>query len=1469
MSKKEDEFNKLKKEFEQEKAKLQKSDIIHKDIESDQRQRHEHHAEDPPASASSLKQTKTSDLESLKGFTKPLSSIPGVRARERKTPLKKDRLSGFISDLSAFIKADKGLSNEVGLHRIQTMLKGGSKADLEKENQRLDQLAKIKLEEGENLDRLPARLLSDIKLVEKIQELKEKHKLDLTPIERSRIKQARRLKNLIGLTEIPDVIRKYPTKEDPKGGNYLAQPKVVADPGKGEDLSTPGATQVVITPGEELGPSQIREVGRGSQAELKVKKSGIGLPDFIEKPAGVLLGVGQGLAEVMIPNLSPEHETWNLEEGPERQAIQRLREQRLEQSLPERASNEILDFAALPAEIISAVLITDPFDERDPLDQGREFGRGVAPGIAASALEFGNNPLDTLEAFPLTSFFTITPILSAANTLVKAAKGAKATSKGLQGLSNLYEKAILPKLDQFKELVTSNRIPFNFGPKLKEALRYLPNKDRKNVIKQYVDDVLLNPERAFSQRASLANRLALDLEGQGGNLNALLDQINKSLLDIDLPQTIRTVKGNKKVLRSEVDELLADGKDLTIQKEVLSSEFIDKVNSYQIPSKELTKELVDRNHQLKKSHIVGNWQKNRAQLEKLALDMPQQRMLLPGRTTLGIEARKYLDVDPSEGPIMVPSYFNSSIKWYARSQGQAERALLEATLQLQAQVKRQRTVHNIASANNNLISNAFMQFIRRGIPGSTVLTKGIKLGLQYKKWQRGHDYSVSGKDGFFKTMEELGLTDTTLLDADIGTGANLIKDIPVAGPIVDLINKTPIGKFYQGMQDYYKWGDNIFKLEEAWHVSKKVLNAVATLAPNQYIGLPMGKGVKVYISKSPSGAWEITSNRINNPPYTLPDVKKKKSFKESYKEIAEDIEKGKQQPKDRFFLDAPGEGSRADLPTESIPASPGATAKYVPGPYLEGVKGRYTEADIDIGVGSFHRSKPTEEYKGSGEPRGFKEHIEPSRFPIISQPLYPTPLPYKAAKPTEAYIPGSFKKPNATFTDVKRTVFEYGARSAENLFFNYQDVGPHTRRLKSSPLFGLASPYTTWFFKAMDRPGQKGLISRTAEIPGFIETNSTYIASKQMQEAMGLAASRSLLVNNLRGDLLENPDETRRWLSWDFGKPEAMVIRLTSNPLWLETHKAESYNWMAPSNAVLRSFDHIFFSSKPSEEELADLLKMQNNSGKSRLINKYRKKLNKYIRNPYDLGDALELVGLGGGLLSEQLHKLSNTRVHQSKASFAAEISKSFMGVTPTRFLQIGASAISKPGYPDFSGFLYDFSEVNKRWQVPKYINEKQDKEFRRDIFQWSFRSLVGLGFQPRYVGLPDSEDTGMQESEAITEAMGKQSKATPVSKAIDRYKASFRKGFITPLKKRKKHIQYFPDYTEAQKLEQLDNINKLIEFYDDALNEEEGKLKEYWQKQRDLFILRRRKQKGKDIVNKRIKEKERQRPFQGTPGYR
>ena len=228
MSKKEDEFNKLKKEFEQEKAKLQKSDIIHKDIESDQRQRHEHHAEDPPASASSLKQTKTSDLESLKGFTKPLSSIPGVRARERKTPLKKDRLSGFISDLSAFIKADKGLSNEVGLHRIQTMLKGGSKADLEKENQRLDQLAKIKLEEGENLDRLPARLLSDIKLVEKIQELKEKHKLDLTPIERSRIKQARRLKNLIGLTEIPDVIRKYPTKEDPKGGNYLAQPKVVA-----------------------------------------------------------------------------------------------------------------------------------------------------------------------------------------------------------------------------------------------------------------------------------------------------------------------------------------------------------------------------------------------------------------------------------------------------------------------------------------------------------------------------------------------------------------------------------------------------------------------------------------------------------------------------------------------------------------------------------------------------------------------------------------------------------------------------------------------------------------------------------------------------------------------------------------------------------------------------------------------------------------------------------------------------------------------------------------------------------------------------------------------------------------------------------------------------------------------------------------------------------------------------------------
>lgn len=197
-----------------------------------------------------------------------------------------------------------------------------------------------------------------------------------------------------------------------------------------------------------------------------------------------------------------------------------------------------------------------------------------------------------------------------------------------------------------------------------------------------------------------------------------------------------------------------------------------------------------------------------------------------------------------EYEVFAPEGVIDSLKW----EWAAKQAVDNATGfwdRLNRHIKGNLTARNIASAINNLKANFVYQTFRRGEPFlAATLTDMIR---KYHAFRTGK--SVRGDMGFkldpfdtefFKAMERTGILDTTMLDAELGGlgVSDLLGDI-----------SKPVKKATRKMEEFYKAGDNIFKLEESRRNYKKLHNVMDELQDGEFITVEVKDGRHVKLTR--------------------------------------------------------------------------------------------------------------------------------------------------------------------------------------------------------------------------------------------------------------------------------------------------------------------------------------------------------------------------------------------------------------------------------------------------------------------------------------------------------------------------------------------------------------------------------------------------------------------------------------------
>ena len=1164
----------------------------------------------------------------LKELLEPRSSSVGVRARQRRRTEKppEKRNQDFLKGMTAFIDASKDISDEALAKLIGI--------DAKATNPVFRGQALIREAE----DAIDRDTLNDIAFVEKIAELKAFHNVPLTPIEKVRVSQVKRFKESRGLTNIPDVLG--PDVIGSGDPSTLAQGKIriesgpeegdvtTIDVGRGPELR-PDEIKPNLTPGGRLAGGQHVQVASGSLGPFK-------------KPLGVIQGLASGIGNLFDPDDPSVSQA--------RAGIAKDREARLAKDPLDRLNEEILQLAAGPSELLVGLIFPDPFDSADPETQGKGFGEGLVSGIAASILEAFNNPLDTAKSAPLTTVLSLAPIVSAA----KAAAVAGSVSKPIQLLAKLHDSTIKPALKQLQDKLGLSRITSGL--------------QHKTRIKKLTDDVLLKPEIKRGELESIAGRLAAQLEGPGKE--GVLADLKAALSDIDADVEIQKLRQQHMPETGLPADKIGAG---DIDPQLLGADLADsiikgRVLDYQIP------ELIQRHAgALKQAHMKQVWKNNRKALEGIAAGMVEKNSLF-GARTLSVESRNFLGVPDGAPPVLVPTYFDRAVKYRSLSQDK----MASSVMQLQQMAKRNSTANNLESGLNNMLSNAFMQMVRRGQPVPATVAKGLKLLTNYKRWRRGEITDPTLKS-FYREMEKNGLLDATaLIDAELGTAANLVKDIPGIGPLVDFINtKTPLGGLYGKLQDFYRLGDNIFKLEEAWHVRNKGIAHMKLLQPGEHMIFDLGKGKRSTVSKTADGSWEIN------------------------------------------------------------------------------------------GIDS--------DWKGVTEIAG-----------------------------------------------------KHGVTSAQNLFFDYRDVGWYNDWLRSTPLLGLASPFTTWQFKAMDIPGfKKGLLSRMVEMPGFVSTNSRAVLIRQSVDAVGLSTRRALMVSSFRNGAIEHKEEYQKWLSFAPDEARSMMIRATSNPMWLQTKSTEAYNWMQPANAVVRAIDGIISGVQaPSQQEIKDLLSWwektdQGIAPEARMV-AMRKLILKKSKKGFSIGDALDMLGLGGGMLSGVLNELNLTDIRAVKPEkLYAKLASMFVGGTTADLIRIGAS------FADPESDLHLISGITDTISAP--TGPKDVDKIRETMIAWSFRQLTGLGFKPEFVGIGLSK-----------KALKEKGFPNPIlEKNIQRYSKKFKTALISPITNPKNgqimRVRRDLNLSDEEKVRRIIKLKETADFYRRTIDKEVSRIKDFFKQQVNL----------------------------------
>ena len=325
--------------------------------------------------------------------------------------------------------------------------------------------------------------------------------------------------------------------------------------------------------------------------------------------------------------------------------------------------------------------------------------------------------------------------------------------------------------------------------------------------------------------------------------------------------------------------------------------------------------------------------------------------------------------------------------------------------------------------------------------------------------------------------------------------------------------------------------------------------------------------------------------------------------------------------------------------------------------------------------------------------------------------------------------PGISEKPISVSPDtLSKYIAEVAGKPAQDLFFDYGDTGLYNKWLKQAPIIGIASPFVTWSYKALDIPFfKKGLVSRTVGLPFGVETNSAKVAMNQMAEAAKISARKAVMMDAARNDLLQNENgklgEVLRRQPRDI---RAFWATTLGDPHYMGGYDYGKWNYMQPSQKLYGLLSGAYAEAvKPNVKAMLD---PNNPDNKGLTPQMMKDRVKRALRSNellkmadtgqlYAAEDVLDLVGFAGSPLLDAVKYLQETDETKKTASLDKGVQKfasSIVGGLGVNLLNSAAGV-----FEDKTGVHVPLS--NRHHEVDPTLEEP--------LVRYVVRQMTGMGY--------------------------------------------------------------------------------------------------------------------------------------------
>ena len=322
----------------------------------------------------------------------------------------------------------------------------------------------------------------------------------------------------------------------------------------------------------------------------------------------------------------------------------------------------------------------------------------------------------------------------------------------------------------------------------------------------------------------------------------------------------------------------------------------------------------------------------------------------------------------------------------------------------------------------------------------------------------------------------------------------------------------------------------------------------------------------------------------------------------------------------------------------------------------------------------------------------------------------------------------------------------------EDLFFNYFDVGDLARVYRNSSMFALASPFYTWFSKAIDIPlVKRGLLSEIYRGAPWVKTNNAKILLELAANQSRIGATMDLAAAYARQSPYD--EETmkmlRKSLGWGRGTQMGVFNAEAYTDLVGGYVSLNQANPWGPTDLIFRAIENgIGFAENIERNEggiplpavgflgddAQDFIKLYERDGaldfdlkdmdpkeRKKVMDRRRFMLSRATgETGIGLGDGLDLVGLAGHPILEMWHLKAESQKRDkdvSWASFAMRVANMMMGGTYAKAADGVLGAVD----PD--------NPFTTRYKFEDAIAGEEEAWLRGAI-----RKVTGIGWKPANV---------------------------------------------------------------------------------------------------------------------------------------